>query len=117
MLIDETEMEDYRAALRETGCSQEDFGLWELVDHPQTGEAEGVFWENCTIIALCRKNGTARMYDAGGHGTNWVGDFEHDLRVGAFASVSHRRGSPQHQRSSEFIGGPSSLRLRAADEH
>ncbi len=55
--IDETEIEDFRAEVKEAGYAHEDFDVSEKVDHPQPAETHGVFIERATVTVTWKKNG------------------------------------------------------------
>jgi hypothetical protein len=72
-LIDEPEMEDFDAAIRDDGQVREDFDLMENV----TG------WEEGVTIVRSKKSGVERSYPIG-NATVFLADFAQELARGIF---------------------------------
>jgi hypothetical protein len=74
------EMEDFVATIRESGLRQEEFKLVAEEDSPAAPDSGiGPVPRRVTIS----RNGIERRYEAG-HGTNWNGAFEADLKAKYF---------------------------------
>jgi len=79
-MIDSTEFEDYKAILRKHGYSEEDFELSEIEN---STEVWGIQPVTGKVIITNIKSGIEKTYKAG-HESQWVIDFEDDLKSNVF---------------------------------
>jgi len=80
MLIDETEMEDFREACESRGYADDEFTL-AIMDTSQPGA--GIHAVTGTVTVRREATGAERSYSCG-HGTAWVAAFETDLKSRVF---------------------------------
>ena len=78
--LEESQVEDYRAAFAHTGFSVNDF---ELVQ--QRAKTTGVVYDAMAgeVTVRCKKTGVSKTYRLAS-GTTWPADFAQDLHRGAF---------------------------------
>ena len=81
MIIDQTEMEDFRTALKQQGCHEDEFELSSKQDPMPAGRVSPV---TGSVTVKNTKTGREQTYKAG-YGTSWVVEFESDLKVGKFS--------------------------------
>ena len=79
MIIDETEREDFEAAVIKFGFSVDDFELSELED----ASLGAIYAVTGTVTVTRRGTKKSKTYRAG-DATAWVSEFEDDLRRGVF---------------------------------
>jgi len=78
-VVSDSEKDDFRSLIAHAGFDVADFELHETEDSPQT-----VTYAVRGRVSIKRKStGAVREYRAG-HMTAWLGDFDRDLRGGAF---------------------------------
>jgi hypothetical protein len=75
-IIDSSELEDYKKLLHDYGYAEDDFEVFPI-KHPMKGS--GIQPITGEVKIKHRKTGIERIYNAG-HMSNWVSDFETDLR-------------------------------------
>ena len=79
-MIDESELEDFRAALREHGYTENDF---ELSEQKDPLPSQGITPVTGTVTVRNKKSGIEHTYESG-HGTAWVVAFAEDLKAHRF---------------------------------
>ena len=82
-LLDESERQDFWAAVDSAGFSKEDFNLKEIEDKPTN---IGIHAITGTVIVGRTSTGVSRQYSAG-HATAWLADFEAELRGQVFGAA------------------------------
>lgn len=82
MSIDDSEMEDFRAAIQEFGLSVDDFNLM-LVEESFLRAASGLSPIRGVLQITHHLSGNEKQYECG-NGTNWPNRFRNDLAAGAF---------------------------------
>ncbi len=83
VLLDESEMQDFRSAVVNAGFSTEDFNLTEIEERPTN---IGIYAITGTVIVARTSTGISRQYSAG-HATAWLADFEAELRGHVFGTA------------------------------
>ena len=78
MIIDETEMKDFRSVLQQHGLAEDEY---ELSSKENPLPASRVTPITGTITVKNTKNGGGQTYKVG-YATAWVADFEFDLEAG-----------------------------------
>jgi hypothetical protein len=82
-MIDQSEMDDFKNAVREAGFATDDFDATET--KTQLEPIGGDLIQEITETTVTRKsNGVSRVYHSGDDGTAWVADFTRDLERGFF---------------------------------
>ena len=81
MIIEMSELTDFKAVLAKHGLSERDFALSSREDPLPVGEVSPV---SGSVTVKYEKTGAERTYMAG-HGTAWVVEFENDLNAGQFS--------------------------------
>ena len=79
-MIDESELDDFRAVLREHGYTENDF---ELSEQKDPLPSQGVAPVTGTVTVRSKKSGIEHTYESG-HNTAWVVAFEEDLKAHRF---------------------------------
>ncbi|HEX7028369.1 MAG TPA: hypothetical protein VF268_14095 [Gammaproteobacteria bacterium] len=80
-MIDESEREDFKQAIRDEGLEVEDFELIEKRSPPPVGEK--IYAITGTVIIKRKSNSVEKEYQAG-HGSIWPTEFSDDLNAGVF---------------------------------
>lgn len=80
-MIDDTELHDFRGALKEHGYSEDDFELSSQQDPLPAGAIAPI---KGRVTVKRKQTGVERTYEAG-HGTAWVAAFATDLATNRFA--------------------------------
>jgi hypothetical protein len=84
MTVDDSELNDFRAALRRHGLAESGFDVSSLERPLPVGRISPT---TGMVTVRNKKTGAKRTYEAG-HGTAWVVQFEKDLNAGHFAPAT-----------------------------
>lgn len=79
-LVEESEWNDYRAALKKHGHDETDFDVSELREPARTAEVDPI---TGTVMIRHKRTLKQKAYLAG-WGSTWVVDFDDDLANGSF---------------------------------
>ena len=79
MVVDSSELDDFRNVLRRYGLDESDFEVSEQEEEMVTNPD----WLRGHVTIKCRSSGVERRYKCG-HGTAWVYEFDKDLTAGVF---------------------------------
>jgi hypothetical protein len=86
MSVDQSEMDDAYAEMRNLGYSEDDF-TFTYVPYKHLGA--GVAPVIADMVVMNTTNGKEKTYDAG-HGSSWPAEFSDDLRSGFFGKPASR---------------------------
>jgi len=82
-MSDQSESDDFRTTVRETGFSIDDFDGTETRTQ-LVPFGDDLIQEIAETTVTRKSNRVSRVYQSGDNGTAWVADFERDLRLGIF---------------------------------
>jgi hypothetical protein len=83
-MSDQSEIDDFRRTVRETGFPIGDFDATETRN--QLVPFGDLIQKIAETTVVRKSNRVSRVYQSGDNGTAWVADFERDLKLGTFGN-------------------------------